>query len=48
MLGARLAPLGISFEDDFGIAIGEKLIALGMQFHAELGVVVDGAVEDEG
>ena len=47
MLGAGIAPLGIGFEDDFGIAVGKKAVATRLQLDAQLRVVVDSAVEHQ-
>jgi hypothetical protein len=47
-LDAVRAPLGVSFEDDFGIPLREKTMAFGGQLVAQLPVIVDAAVEDDG
>ncbi len=43
-----LAPFPIGLEDHFGIAVGKEVIALVLQLGAQLRIVVDGAVEDQG
>jgi hypothetical protein len=47
MAHAILAPGVIGLEDDFGVAVGEKVIATLTEFGAQLPVVVDGTVEDD-
>src|SRR6185437_8344472 len=41
------APFGNCFEEDFGVAVGAKLLTEGAQLFAEFAVVVDLAVERE-
>ncbi len=41
------APGVVTFQDDLGVALGEKTIAQGAQFGAQLLVVVDAAVEHD-
>ena len=48
VLHAKLAPGMVGFQDDLGVAIGEKAVAFGLQFPAEFGVVVYTAIEDDG
>ena len=41
------APLGKAVEQDFGVGLGVKLVALAFEFLAQLAVVVDLAVEGD-
>ena len=46
-LDAGLAPFGVGAQDDLGVAVGEEAVAEALQHRAQLGVVVDRAVEDQ-
>ncbi len=42
-----LAPGVVGLEQHLGVAVGVEAVALGLELAAQLGVVVDGAVEDD-
>ena len=47
-MGRRLfAPFTVGLEDHFGVAVGKEVIPLLLELGAQLGIVVDGAVEDQ-
>ena len=47
MLGSIRAPFGIGFQNDFGIAIGKKVMPPRLQFLTQFGVVVNCAIEHQ-
>ena len=46
-LDAARAPFRVSFQDDLGVALREKAVALRLKFAAQFAVIVDAAVEDD-
>src|SRR5581483_9106182 len=47
-LDAARSPLGVSLENDFGVAVGKEAIPLFLQFAAQFAEIVDAPVKGDG